>query len=116
MSHSVLRPQVSGLSAFLVEAIIALGTLIQALLSAYLLITHGLTDLARAWPPLFTGAAHLLLWPLARLADEAPGQIGIGTILVAMALYLAMTLAGIGAVNLLTRQPPAPTSTQRGWR
>jgi hypothetical protein len=122
MRDSVLSPQMNAgpqtgrtvPGALLVEAIIALGALVQALLTAYLLITHGLTDVARAWPALFTDAVHLLLWPLAALAHTSPSQVGVGAILVAIALYLALTFAGVGAINLLTRQPPMPPVTRAG--
>jgi hypothetical protein len=88
-----------------IEALIILGAAIQAVLGAYLVITHGLAALAPAWPAPLTVSAHLLLWPIAALSRQSPGQAGSATILLAMLLYLALTVTGVGIVNLVIRQP-----------
>lgn len=99
-----------------VEALIALGALALALLSGYLLIAAGLPALAGAagldppavaWPGPLARAVRLLLWPVTRPFGQAPGAAGAGAILLAIALYLSLTVAGVGLVNLLLRPPRA---------
>ena len=102
----------------LVEIIIGASALTQAVLGAYGLVTYGLPGLATAWPDPFTRAAHLLLWPFASLGGRAPAQAGPDAVIVAMLCYVCLTFASVGAVNLLSRQPPvaAPPSSNATTR
>ena len=98
---------------FTIESIITIGALIQALLAAYLITTQPLFGFALAWSDPFTRVAHGLLWPLTRLAGAPVEAIGPGIVPLAMALYLSLTIASIGAINLLARQPLAQTPPTR---
>lgn len=104
------------LIALAVEALIALGALALALLSGHLLVTAGLPALADAaglgpppvaWPDPLARAVRLLLWPVTRPFGQAPGEAGAGVILLAIMLYLSLTVAAVGLINLLLRPPRA---------
>jgi hypothetical protein len=88
-----------------VETIIAGGALIQAVLGAYLLINYASGSPALAWAAPLATAAKVLLFPFARLLNQAPSQVEGLTVMYAMALYLAATVAAVGVINLLLRQP-----------
>jgi hypothetical protein len=97
-----------------VELLIAGCALALALLAGYLLLGDGLAALAGAvgatppsvaWPGPFMAAARLLLWPVTRPFGQNPALAGPGAVVAAMALYLALTVVGVGLIKLLSRPP-----------
>lgn len=104
------------------EAIILVGASIEALLLGRLVITYGLTTLPTAWPQLLGQIARGLLWPWARLVGQTPETAPSAMILLAMAIYLALTVAAFGGLRLFIRhrltiplRPPEPRSARSGY-
>jgi hypothetical protein len=98
--------------AVLTIGLLALGAGVQALLLGHLLLLSAPSDLAPAWPSLLTRAAHLALWPVARLAGQSPDSAHPVVVLAAMALYLIVMIGGIAMASLAARMDQA----RHPWR